>query len=144
MPRSGSAQSFKKTMALTTSSMRTTRLQRPMSKYCKSKQRRCKTLGHNASDQMLMAVRTTPSIKHTSIPACIVEEPSSVRTLCCTSSYFIHESMTSINISQCYRLSLTRNEYKRDSLQHGELAGPSSRSLPTELKRSTTTPSLLV
>ena len=81
MPRSGSAQSFQNNMALTTSSMRTTRLQRPMSKYCKSKHIRCKTSGHNASDQMLTAVRTTPCIKHTSIRACIAQEPSSARTL---------------------------------------------------------------
>ena len=82
MPRSGSAQSFQKQHGVYhLFDAHYTRLQRPMSKYCSSKQRRCKTLGHNANDQMLMVVRTTPSIKHTSIRACIAQEPSSARTL---------------------------------------------------------------
>ena len=50
----------------------------------------------------------------------------------------------SINTWHCYRACLMPNDCKRDLLQHGRLADPSSRSLPIALKRSTTTPNVFV
>ena len=72
---------FKNTMAFISSSTDTTPLQRAISKYCASSQRRCKTSGRHASAQMLMVVRTTPCIKHTFIRACTAWDPIGVRTL---------------------------------------------------------------
>ena len=48
---------------------------------------------------MLMAVGTTPCMKHTPIRACIAQEPTSVRSLRCTSKYFIQENSKTWNIS---------------------------------------------
>jgi hypothetical protein len=81
MPRSGSAQRFQKNNCVYYSFDAHSPLARTYVQILLSTQRRCKASGHNANDQMLMAARTTPCIKHTCIRACTAREPSSARTL---------------------------------------------------------------